>query len=235
MIGVILAAGKGSRLGGHTADTPKSLLKLNDTQTLLDYNIEVLEKLNVEKIYIVTGFNSSKIEDHVKGTSIECIFNPFWNCCNVLGSLYMTLPYIENDFLFLHADTLVGFEVWEKLFSYEGDIVMPFKRKICGEEEMKVKLDEQGNLLQVNKTMDEKDADGEFLGIAKFSKNIVPYIREASDRLFKTGRLDFYMEAAVEEAIRDKRDIKAFDIGDAKFIEVDFEEDYLMAQKVFTN
>ncbi|MGC4235763.1 MAG: phosphocholine cytidylyltransferase family protein [Niabella sp.] len=235
MTGVILAAGKGSRLGNHTSDTPKSLLKLNDDQTLLDYNIAVLKKLGIEKIYIVTGFNSGKIEEHVKSDQIECVFNPFWNSCNVLGSLYMVLPYINDDFLFLHADTLVGFEVWEKLFSHEGDIVMPFKRKICGEEEMKVRLDNTGNLLEVNKTMDEKNADGEFLGIAKFSESITPYIKEVSEQLFKTGRLDFYMEAAVEEAIKDKKGVKAFDIGEAKFIEVDFEEDYLLAQKTFTN
>lgn len=234
MIGVILAAGKGSRLGNHTTDTPKSLLKLNTEQTLLDYNIDVLEKLKVNKMYIVTGFNAGKIEQHVKDKNIGCIYNPFWNCCNVLGSLYMALPHIDDDFLFLHADTLVGFEAWERLYVHDGDIVMPYKRKVCGEEEMKVMLDEAGNLLEVNKTMDASKADGEFLGIAKFSKSIIPYFKAAADKLFKTGRLDFYMEAAVEEAISDKKNVKAFDIGTAKFIEVDFEEDYLLAQKTFT-
>ena len=192
-----------------------------------------MEKLGVEKIYIVTGFNAEKIEQHVKDKNIQCIYNPFWNCCNVLGSLYMALPYLNDDFLFLHADTLVGIEAWEKLYSFEGDIVMPYKRKVCGEEEMKVFLDKDGNLLEVNKTMEGAKADGEFLGIAKFSESIISYLKNTAGKLFKTGKLDFYMEAAVEQAIQDKKNVKAFDIGETKFIEVDFEEDYMLARQTF--
>ena len=75
MIGVILAAGKGSRLGNYTADLPKSLLPLNDNKTLLDYNLELLSTYNLEKIIIVTGFNSNKIEEHIiKYKNIEIIY-----------------------------------------------------------------------------------------------------------------------------------------------------------------
>lgn len=233
MTGLILAAGKGSRLGDHTTDTPKSLLKLDDSKTLLDYNIDILRKLDLDQLYIVTGFNAQKIEDHVAGQAVKTIYNPFWNQCNVLGSLYMALPYLKDDFLFLHADTLVGFEAWEKLFYHEGDIVMPYKRKTCGEEEMKVRLDGHGSLLEVNKTMAANKADGEFLGIAKFSGTVISYLNETAKKLFKTGKLDFYMEAAVEEAIKDCKNVKAFDIGNTQFIEVDFEEDYMLAMESF--
>lgn len=234
MIGLILAAGKGSRLGQHTTDLPKSLLKLNEHGSLLDYNIAVLKKLNVDRIVIVTGFNAKKIEDHIKNDpSISCIYNPFWNACNVLGSLYMALQTVNDDFLFLHADTLAEFSVWEKLKNYAGDIVMPYKRKVCGEEEMKVLLGKNGELLEVNKTMDAETADGEFLGIAKFSKNIIPYINKTASQLFQTGKLDYYMEAAVEEAIKEGKQVMAFDIGEALFVEVDFEEDYELAKATF--
>ena len=58
MIAVILAAGKGSRLGDKTNDLPKSLLPLNENETLLDYNLDILNKLNINKIFIVTGFKA---------------------------------------------------------------------------------------------------------------------------------------------------------------------------------
>lgn len=234
MIGVILAAGKGSRLGQHTIDLPKSLLNLNSQGSLLDYNILILKKLNVDHILIVTGFGAKKIEEHIKKyNGITCLYNPFWDTCNVLGSLYIALQKIDDEFLFLHADTLVEFSVWGKLKNHPGDIVMPYKRKQCGEEEMKVIIDADKNLLEINKTMDAATADGEFLGIAKFSKTILTFMIETSKKLFMTGKLDFYMEAAVQEAIALNKDIKAFDIGEAKFVEVDFEEDYLLAKTVF--
>ena len=67
MIGVVLAAGKGSRLGNYTIDLPKSLLPLNDNNdTLLDYNLNLLSRLELDKIIVVTGFNSEKIEQHIK-------------------------------------------------------------------------------------------------------------------------------------------------------------------------
>lgn len=234
MIAVILAAGKGSRLKGHTTEKPKSLLPLNDKVTLLDYNINMLNSLGVSKILIVTGFQSEKIEQHVsKYSNITCVYNPFWNQCNVLGSLYMAIPYIDADFLFLHADTLVGPEAWKTLKAHGGDIVMPYKRKVCGEEEMKVILSKEGRLVEINKTMNAADAEGEFLGIAKFSVSILSGFKKISAALFKTGKLDFYMEAAVQEGINGGMDIRAFEIGDSPFIEVDFEEDYMTARRIF--
>lgn len=231
MIGLILAAGKGSRLGNRTEETPKSLLPLNEEETLLDYNIKVLKKIKVSKILIVTGFESDKIEQHIlKYENVEIIYNPFWNHCNVLGSLYMAFPYLKQaneDFLFLHADTIVEMNVWENLSEYKNDIVLPFKRKTCGEEEMKIKLDNGGNIILINKEMPSSEADGEFLGIAKFSYSTIKFMMGTAQTLFKSGNLNFYMEAIVQQAIDSGRIVEAFDIRDSKFIEVDFEEDYL--------
>ena len=139
MKAVILAAGKGSRLGSLTEDTPKSLLSLNDKYTLLDYNIQMLNGFEITDILVVTGFSSAKIERHIEQYDCTYVYNPFWNYCNVLGSLYMALPYIKSDFLFLHADTLVDRKTWKELITKDGDMVLPYKQKKCGEEEMKNK------------------------------------------------------------------------------------------------
>ena len=233
MIAVILAAGKGSRLGDKTNDLPKSLLPLNENETLLDYNLDILNKLNINKIFIVTGFKAETIVSHVKGQqNIQCIYNPFWSHCNVLGSLFMALQYLDDDFLFLHADTLVGFQVWETLWSYGGSIVLPYKAKKCGEEEMKVKHDINGKLIEVSKTMDYHQADGEFLGIAKFTLPIKHQMQRIAEQLFQRGKLDYYMEAAVQELIVEHEDVRTFEIGSAPFVEVDFLEDYEHAQNI---
>ena len=235
MIGVILAAGKGSRLGSYTVDQPKSLLPLNSHGTLLDYNLRVLKEIGIEKILIVAGFSAEKIQHHVRTfENIQVIYNPFWYLCNVLGSLYMALPYLKDDFLFLHADTLVDVAIWKKLVAHPGEIVFPYVSKACGNEEMKVRHDENGRLIEVSKTMPNEWASGEFLGIAKFTASTVPMLRDTSVHLFSTGRLDFYMEAAVQDLIeKGLCEVQTFDIGTAPFVEVDFEEDYRYAREVF--
>ncbi|SNR24536.1 Choline kinase [Maribacter sedimenticola] len=238
MIAVIMAAGKGSRLGDYTTNLPKSLLPLNNKgRTLLDYNLDILDQLNVDKILIVTGFNSKLIENHTaKNPKVKIVYNPFWNHCNVLGSLYMALDKIDDDFLFLHADTLAELDIWQMLLQANEDMVLPFERKKCGEEEMKVVLDENNMLLDITKEVNPEKSQGEFLGIAKFSKNTVPYFKEKAENFFKEGNLNLYMESAVQSAI-DNKDIKisVLDILDNKFVEVDFEEDYQKAKKLFGN
>ena len=235
MIGVVLAAGKGSRLGNYTTDLPKSLLPLNDYgETLLDYNLSLLSKLNLEKIIIVTGFNSDKLEAQAsKYNNIEFVYNPFWDHCNVLGSLYMALNNINDDFLFLHADTLAVKAIWDKLIKTEGEMVLPFERKQCGEEEMKVLL-KDNKVIQITKEMGADLADGEFLGIAKFNKSTIPFFKKTAESLFKKGEFNHYMESVIQEAINQcKFEINAMDILGHNFVEVDFEEDYIRAKKEF--
>ncbi len=235
MIAIILAAGKGSRLLGLTESTPKSLLPLFGDFTILDYNIQMLRSLGIGIIKIVTGFQSLKIEKHVLNMDIEIIYNPFWNLCNVLGSLYLALPYIDDDFLFLHADTLLERKGWIKLIENPNPNVLPFKKKVCGEEEMKIRLDRNNNLLEISKSMSSEEANGEFIGIAKFSKEFVSFFSKKSKDLFQTGDLQYYMEAVISEAIKDAKRIEIIDVEDAKFIEIDFIEDYILAQQEFAN
>ncbi|MFD2588026.1 NTP transferase domain-containing protein [Croceitalea marina] len=236
MVAVIMAAGKGSRLGEYTTDLPKSLLPLDyNGNTLLDYNLRVLEKIGIQKILVVTGFNSQLIEKHIENNAkVEIIYNPFWNYCNVLGSLYMALGHIKEDFLFLHADTLADYEIWQMLTESNGDMVLPYENKECGDEEMKVVLDNNNNLLDITKEVAPEKAQGEFLGIAKFSKETIPYFKNRAEELFKTGNLNYYMESVVQSAIdNDSIFIKVLDILKYKFVEVDFEEDYLRAKELF--
>ncbi len=234
MIAVILAAGRGSRLGSITNDRPKSLLPLGKNGTLIDYNIKLLKQAGICNIIIVVGYGYRHILKHVSiYDNVKCILNPFWEYCNVLGSFSQAFQYLDDDVLFLHADTLVGKNIWRKLISAESNIVLPYKRKACGSEEMKVKFDKNNNLVEISKTMDNVSADGEFVGIAKFKKESLSYIVEKGSQILMDGNLQAYMEEIIQLAISEKIQIETLEIGDSDFIEVDFENDYLEACKIF--
>ena len=61
MIAIILAAGKRSRLYPLTKNIPKCLVKYKN-KTILSYQLKVMKKFRLNKIYIVTGFQSNKIK-----------------------------------------------------------------------------------------------------------------------------------------------------------------------------
>jgi L-glutamine-phosphate cytidylyltransferase len=237
MVALVLAAGRGSRLGNYTDNIPKSLLPLNkEGNTLLDFNLDILEnQLNVDKIIIVTGYESEQIEKVAKNYSkTQIIYNPFWNHCNVLGSMYMALDLLDDDFLFLHADTLMESGAWIELSkAKKGDMILPYDDKTCGEEEMKIII-ENGKVTKISKEFDAKLASGEFVGIALFRKNTISYFKDIATKLFKEGNLKHYMESVVQYAINhNDKDIIPLNISQYSFVEVDFEEDYFKAKQVF--
>ena len=59
---IILAAGAGSRMGSLTKDNHKSLLKISDQESFLSKLLHQLNEYEIEKVIIVTGYLSDKIE-----------------------------------------------------------------------------------------------------------------------------------------------------------------------------
>jgi choline kinase len=240
MKAIILAAGKGSRLGSITLETPKSMLKLNDEHTLLSFNIQQLCNLNVDSIILITGYQSQKMESYALTLSekynitIEVAYNPFWNHCNVLGSLYIGLDKINDDFLFLHADTLTEIEVLNGIRESNCDICLAVDFKKCGEEEMKFWID-NNQIIRITKDQIGKEADGEFVGVAKFSKSMIEYFMKNSKAVFQKGELNHYMEKVIDNGLLDKSLLVGyFDASNYKTIEVDFEDDLKLARKLFS-
>lgn len=61
MLAVVLAAGRGSRMGTLTAETPKPLLPLRG-RPILDHILEGLAEAGVHQAVIITGYRAERIE-----------------------------------------------------------------------------------------------------------------------------------------------------------------------------
>lgn len=68
MRAIILAAGKGTRLRPITNTTPKSLLRVSG-KTILDMQIEALERIGVFEILIAVGHMGQEVSSHIKNSS----------------------------------------------------------------------------------------------------------------------------------------------------------------------
>jgi len=104
MIAVLLAAGKGRRLGDKNYN-PKSLFFYKD-KTILERLIQQLSKNKITKINIVLGYKREKIKQTLKKvkSNINFITNKYFEKDTNIYSLFLGLSKLDNDLLILETD-----------------------------------------------------------------------------------------------------------------------------------
>lgn len=231
MQAVILAAGRGSRLGELTEEIPKSFLEVKGFK-MIEYNIAMLHSFDIWDITIITGYHCElfeKLAEQVEG--IRCVFNPFYEMTNVLGSFYMGQDMLTEDFVYLHADTLCSPRIFRDMLESDGDVLLPVDFGSCDEEAMKVKT-EAGRVTEINKTMSCAEAEGEFIGIAKISGKVIPALKGVSKELMKEKAFASYFEAAIQKLVDMGRyEITSVPTKGLFWGEVDFLQDYQKVKK----
>ncbi len=226
MQAIIMAAGKGSRLGELTNGNPKSFVEIKGKK-LIEYNLQLLNKYGIEKIVIVTGYRSEAFEELTREMeNVHLIYNPFYEMVNVLGSFFMGMEAIDDDFIYLHADTLCDPFIFEKLVHLEGDVILPIDYKQCDEEAMKVRS-ENGRIVEITKQMPLELAEGEFIGMCAFRKEVLPVLKSKVKQLMKEKAFSSYFEGAIQRLIDEECfDIRLVSTEGYFWSEIDFMEDF---------
>ena len=121
MIGIILAAGVGSRLEHLGHSIPKTLLKVND-KPILSFILDAFEMADIKKIIIVVGYEKEKIisfcSDYPK-LNFTFIENTKFDSTNNLYSLYIARNYLDEDLILIDGDTLVHPKILQDLMKLQ--------------------------------------------------------------------------------------------------------------------
>lgn len=231
MQAIVMAAGRGSRLGNLTENLPKSLLEIKGKR-LIDINIAMLHKYGIWDITIVTGFKDEKIIEATKGIpGIKLLYNPFYEFTNVIGSYFIGMQQLHDDFIYMHADTICDIGIFEDLLTCDGDIVLPVDTKPCDEEAMKIRI-EGGKIVEITKQMPVDVAAGEFIGIAKIKKKVIEDLNNSTIGVLRDKIFTSYFEGALQRVFEmNKYDVRMIDTFGRFWGEVDFMEDYQRVEK----
>jgi len=231
MKAIILAAGKGTRLNGHDLK-PKCLFEVGG-QTLLARQVEALREAGINEIVIVLGFEAERIRDLYEHTA-SFVINSRFEDTSSLYSLWLAREHLRDGFVVLNCDVLFHPQLLTRLLSspFEDALLIDLVDKNnnhLGDEEMKIKL-KDGLVADISKDMDPAEADGENVGIVKFSAEGASRLVEEMDVLIASGRLREWAPRAFLAFAR-RFPLHAISTAEYPWIEIDFPEDYRRAKE----
>lgn len=229
MKAIILAAGKGTRLDG-AAVKPKCLVEVGGS-TLLNRQLEILRALGINDIVIVIGFGGASIREHC-GSDVSFVENIHFAETSSLYSLWLAREHLSEGFVVLNSDVLFHPQLLANLLVSSRDDALlisdhDLQTNPLGDEEMKVKVKDE-LVVDISKDISPLEADGENIGIVKFSaagaKILVGYMNEL---IADGAKKDWAPRAFLEYARH--HPLHALSTGGLPWIEIDFPEDYQRA------
>ncbi len=225
---VILAAGKSKRLGRLTENIPKCLLSLG-SKTILEHQVETLQKCGIDDITIVTGFCEKMIKQHCDG-SFRYVSNPEFETTNSIYSLWLALKNVHRGSVILNSDVVFHPDILANLLNspHPDALTVSFQEEM-GEEEMKVQVKE-GRIVDISKAMDLKVADGENVGIVKFSDRGIRVLYKMLDDLVLDSVVNAWAPLAFQK-ICSFYNLYAVSTKGLPWTEIDFPEDLERARR----
>ena len=247
MIGVILAAGMGTRLMPLTKDIPKALLEINE-MTLLERMIKNCINADIKKFIVVVGYNKEKVMDlcpliaEKYDIEIKTIVNEKYDVTNTSVSTYLASKFIEendlDDFILVNGDNVVDPEIISKLAASKntGMIIDNFKE--LNEESFKLIIDDEslndektianGKINSIGKQLDIPSSSGEFIGVSKVLYDDVAEFNRILEGLIEDDPQNYY-----DFAYKDLSIIKTIDFvltNGLKWTEIDDHNDWKNAK-----
>lgn len=237
MIGVILAAGMAKRLRPLTDLRPKCLLKVGN-RTLLERTVDAMRKAGIDEFVVVTGYRGDMIRDFLAsylslGSKITFLHNADYENNNNIYSLWMAGQVVRgHDFLLMDSDILCDPAAVVHI-AQETESALAVNRHELGEEEMKVVVDAEGRITEINKTCCPEQAMGESVGIEKITAAYsTALFRELDDMIEREGLVDVFYEKAFERLIPQSHTFRVVDTTSYFSYELDTPEDFLQAQRL---
>lgn len=245
MQAIILAAGMGRRLGDLTRGHTKCMVEVNG-QTLIDRSIHQLSKLNLTRLVLVVGYKGKELKEYIGNRyddilKIEYIENPIYDRTNNIYSLALAKDILcEDDSLLLESDLIFEDSMLDMLVNHpDPNLALVAKYETWMDGTM-VRLDSERNIVNfVPKAafrFEDVSVYYKTVNIYKFSKEFsqkeyVPFLDAYSKVM---GNNEYYEQVLRVITMVHNSTLKALDIEDKKWYEIDDIQDLDIASAIFS-
>jgi len=219
--GLILAAGRGRRLGANVDEVPKCLLRVGG-KTLLDHQLDMLESAGVGDICVVAGYQKQALfrACHRRATVIH---NEHWADTNSLYSLSLAREWVNHDVVVMNCDVLIDPVVLRQLLATQSSCFAFDSSSGSDDEHMKVEL--SGNrLVTMSKSLDSAHVHGENVGLLHFLADDARRLFAHALAILEDGSKTLWMASAVQR-LAAERSLQGVDVRGRPWIEIDYEAD----------
>jgi choline kinase len=243
MKAIILAAGRGRRMGEYGENLPKSLLPFAGS-TLLDLQMTALRRGGVTGITIVTGFKHELIAP--KGCTLYR--NPEYATTNMVESLMCARPELEGEVLLAYADIVYSVSLVEAMLASTADVAVAvddawrdYWKARYGTTETDLEsltVSPQGKILELGRSVESSEGiDYRYIGLVKcggegLRRALALYdIKQAEGSAWVQSGQPFrqgYMTDLLSELINAGVNVEPV-VAQHGWLEFDTEEDYELA------
>jgi len=179
---ILIAAGRGKRLGTHTEEIPKCMVEVTG-RPILGWVWKALAAVGVEELVVIRGYRGDVLESFVRSLGIPRVTfvdNGEWETNNVLLSLAHARAFLDQPTYLTYSDIIFTPAVARAAAASPADIGLVIDRLFRDiyvgrdqhplEEGEVADLMPDGTVARVGKkALPVPDAVGEFIGLTRLS------------------------------------------------------------------
>jgi L-glutamine-phosphate cytidylyltransferase len=187
---IIIGAGRGSRLGPNTDEIPKALVPVMG-RPMLEWILDALRAAGFVRkdVVFVCGYRAEVLRARYR--EFTFVDNRDWEHNNILASLLCARAHLADGFVSTYADIVYRGSAVEKLVASPHDKVIvcdtDWRRRYVDrsqhpESDGEKMRAEGARVVELSRRIPSEQASGEFIGVAKFTRDGARELTVAFDR-----------------------------------------------------
>ena len=233
MRAIVLAAGTGSRLGAITNSMTKGMVQVGGKR-LIDYLLEFIDVKSFQEILIVGGFYFNDLKRYIDNKhldNVKVIENTAYFKGNIFTLKRALQEFSGDSFLITNADHIYPPAMFTQMRnSFDFITAMCDFDRDLSDDDMKVKLSDDGRITKISKNLQEYDCG--YIGMSYIDISMEIQYRKALEKAIAR-----YGDKAVVENIlgilaeKDEMAPMICDLSGSVWYEVDTESDLINVER----